>query len=183
MKMYSVEYEIPDDVQVEAKGREVKVTGDGKETVRLFKAKHVEIKVEEGRVVVFTKSPKKADRSDVGTVMGHIKNMIIGIEKGITYKLKAVYSHFPMTIKVEGGTMLVDNFLGEKNPRRIKLVDGVDVNVKGQDLTITGIDKEKVGLCASQIEQICRVSRVDRRVFQDGIYITEKNGKPVAKKK
>jgi large subunit ribosomal protein L6 len=178
--MFSMNFEIPGDVQVEVNGREVLVTGEGgKENRRTFKAKHVEIKKDDGQVSVFTNSTKKSDRSDVGTVMGHIKNMITGIEKGVTYKLKVVYSHFPMNIKAENGIFSVENFLGEKNPRKIKIVDGVNVQVKGQDIELTGINKEAVGLCASQIEQVCTVNRLDRRVFQDGIYIVEKNGKAV----
>lgn len=177
--MYSIEYEIPGDVQVEVKEREVVATGGGKENRRRFKAKHVEIEKEDGKLRVFTRSPKKSDRADVGTVMGHIQNMIEGIEKGVIYKLKAVYSHFPMTVKVENGVLSVENFLGEKNPRKLKLIEGVEAEVKGQDITLTGHDKEKVGLCASQIEQMCRVTKLDRRVFQDGIYIVEKNGKPI----
>ena len=174
-----MKYEIPGDVQVEVHGKEVVVSGDGKENKRFFKAKHVEVKKDGGNLTVLTKSPKKRDRADVGTVMGHIKNMVLGIEKGVVYKLKVNYSHFPMTIKSENGVLSVENFLGEKNPRKLKLIDGVDVQVKGQDIELSGHNKEMVGLCAAQIEQICRVNDRDRRVFQDGIYIVEKNGKAV----
>ena len=139
--MYSTKYEIPGDVQVEVKGREVVVTGDGKENRRTFKAKHVEIKKDGNLIEVFTPSRKKSDRADVGTVMGHIRNMVVGIEKGVTYKLKVIYSHFPMTAKVEGNTFSVENFLGEKKPRTLKLVDGAQVEVKGQEITVTGFNK------------------------------------------
>ena len=175
--MYSSTYDIPSDVQVEVNGNEVVVTGGGKENRRVFKAKHVEITKTEGHIQIHTASPKKKDRADVGTVMGHIKNMVIGIEKGYQYKLKAVYSHFPMTIKIEGGFMQVDNYLGEKSPRKMKLVPNVEVKLQGQDITLTGHSKEAVGLCAGQIEQLCTVHNRDRRVFQDGIYIVEKNSK------
>jgi len=176
-KMYSMTYDIPDDVQVEVSGKEVVVTGGGKENRRTFKAKHVEIKKDGSNLMIYTDSIKKSDRADVGTVMGHIKNMIIGIEKGFEYKLKIIYSHFPMTFKVEGDKIRVDNFLGEKNPRIIKTVPNVEIKVNGQDIILTGHNKESVGLSASQIEQICGVGKLDRRVFQDGIYIVEKNGK------
>lgn len=178
--MFSITYKIPEDVKVEVHGREVVVTGEGgKENRRVFKAKHVEIKKDNGTLTVFTTSRKKRDRADVGTVMGHIRNMIKGIEKGSTYRLKVVYSHFPMNVKVEGNILSVENFLGEKKPRTMRILEGVEIRIEGQDIYLSGIDKEQVGLCASQIEQLCRVSGLDRRIFQDGIYIVEKDGKPL----
>jgi len=177
--MFSMTYEILGDVKVEVHGREVVVTSEGKENRRFFKAKHVEVKKDNGTLTVFTDSHKKRDRADVGTVMGHIKNMVVGIEKGTTYKLKVIYSHFPMSIKLEGKVLSVENFLGEKNPRSLNIPDDVEVKLEGPDIILTGINKERVGLCASQIEQICKVTKLDRRVFQDGIYIVEKDGKPL----
>lgn len=175
--MYSDSFEVPDDVQIEIEGRNFKVSKDGKENKRYFKAKHVLIKKEDNVITVFTQSPKKADRADVGTVLGHIKNMTKGVRDGVTYKLKMVYSHFPMTLKVNGNLLTVENFLGEKNPRKLKILDGVEIKINGQDIELIGINKEVVGLCASQLEQVCTVNKFDRRVFQDGIYIIEKDGK------
>jgi len=175
--MYSVNYAIPKDVQVEVNGREVIVKGKAGESRRSFKAKHVEIKKEGDNIIVFTNSPKKADRADVGTILGHIKNMIVGAEKGVTHKLKVVYAHFPMSVKVEGDKFVVNNFLGEKFPRSMTLIKGVTVKIAGTEVIVTGPNREIVGLCASQIEQLCRIRGRDRRVFQDGIYIIEKDGK------
>ncbi len=177
--MYSMKYQVPGDVQVEASGLTVIVKGKGREDKRTFNAKHVEIKKEGDTIEVLTQSPRKVDRADVGTIMGHIKNMVKGVENGVTYKMKAVYAHFPLTVKVTGSTLSVENFLGEKKARTMKMVEGVKVEVKGQDITLTGVSKERVGLCAAQIEQLCRVRGRDRRVFQDGVYIIEKDSKPL----
>ena len=174
-------YDIPGDVQVEVNGLDLKISGDGKVNERIFKAKHVEIKKDDGTLTVFTKSPKKVDRADVGTVMGHIKNMVLGIENGVEYKMKIIYSHFPMNVKIEGDKISVENYLGEKNPRVLKIIENVQVKLNGQDITLTGHNKESVSLCAAQLEQLCRPRNKDKRVFQDGIYITVKNGKPVKK--
>ena len=154
------------------------VTAKGKkgEDKKVFKAKHIVLKKEGDTFTVTTDSPRKVDRTDVGTIIGHVKNMVEGVEKGFTYKMKVVYAHFPVTVKVTGKKLVVENFLGEKMARSMDLVEGVTVQVKGPEITLTGVDKELVGLCASQLEQLCRIRDRDRRVFQDGIYIIEKNG-------
>lgn len=179
LKMFSQTSEIPSGVQVEIKGREVTVKSGGRENHRAFTARHVEIKKDDGSVTVMTNSPRKTDRADVGTVMGHINNMMKGVQTDYTCKLKMVYSHFPMTTKHANGVFTVDNFLGEKKPRSMKVMGGVEIKIAGQEITVSGIDKERVGLCASQIEQLCKITKFDRRVFQDGIYIFEKGGKPL----
>jgi large subunit ribosomal protein L6 len=84
-----------------------------------------------------------------------------------------------MNVKVQGDKFVIDNFLGEKYPRKAKILKNVTVEVKGQDVTLKGIDKEIVSQTAAIIEQITKITNRDLRVFQDGIYITEKDGKPV----
>ena len=90
------------------------------------------------------------------------------------YKLKIVYAHFPITAKVEGKKLLIQNFLGEKSPRVAKIVGDVNVKVEGDEVTVEGINKEEVGQTAINIEQATVVRYRDRRTFQDGIYIFSK---------
>ena len=84
-----------------------------------------------------------------------------------------------MNVKIQGDKFVIDNFLGEKYPRKAKILKNVTVEVKGQDVTLKGIDKELVSQTAANIEQITKITKRDLRVFQDGIYITEKDGKPI----
>ncbi len=104
--------------------------------------------------------------------------MVKGVDIGFTYRLKAVYSHFPMTIKIEGNQMSITNLFGEKVPRIAPLPwspDDVKVEVKNKvDVIVSGVDIEKVGQTAANIERACRIRKRDRRVFQDGIYIVAK---------
>ncbi|MEM0481485.1 MAG: 50S ribosomal protein L6 [Nitrososphaerota archaeon] len=110
----------------------------------------------------------------LGTVKATIKNMIIGVTQGFTYKLKIVQTHFPISVKVQGSNLVVENFTGEKYPRIISLPEGVKVQVKGDDIIVTGIDKYLVGLAAGRIEHGTRITRKDLRKFLDGIYVYEK---------
>jgi len=48
------------------------------------------------------------------------------------------------------------------------------VEVNDEELNLRGPSIEDVGQTAADIEQLTRVSGKDTRVFQDGVYITEK---------
>jgi large subunit ribosomal protein L6 len=62
--------------------------------------------------------------------------------------------------------------LGEKVPRIANILGDTKVEVNGQDIVLTGTNKEDVGQTCANIEQACRISKYDRRIFQDGIYKT-----------
>jgi large subunit ribosomal protein L6 len=104
--------------------------------------------------------------------------MVTGVTDGFEYRLKAVYSHFPMALSVNGDIFQINNLFGEKVPRQADLKwtpKDVQVRVENKvDVIVTGADREKVGQTAAIIERACRIRRRDRRVFQDGIYIVQK---------
>ncbi|MBN2517978.1 MAG: 50S ribosomal protein L6 [Candidatus Altiarchaeota archaeon] len=168
---------IPDGVQARMEGKTIFLSSGGKETSRPIKAKHINISVEDGSVVISTASVKKADAAILLTIKSHISNLIKGLTQGITYKMKVVYSHFPVTVKTQNNILHVENFLGEKNPRSMNFPQEVQIEVKGPEVVLRGVNKEVVSQTAAQIEQLCGVRKRDRRVFQDGIYIVEKDGK------
>ena len=104
-----------------------------------------------------------------------MNNMIKGVTEGFTYTLKALYSHFPMTLAVKGNELVVNNYFGERVPRSAKILNGVEVKVQNKtEVIVSGIDKEAVGQTAANIERSTTVKKRDRRVFQDGIYLIEK---------
>ena len=112
----------------------------------------------------------------MGTFRSHITNMIIGVTAGFEYKMKIVYSHFPVKTSVKGDKFVIENFLGEKYPRSASILGDTKISTKGDEVVLTGSDKEHVGQTAANIEQITRIKGYDPRVFQDGIYITQKGG-------
>jgi len=166
--------EIPDDVQVEVKGKVVTVKGPLGTLTRNFSHAPVEIRLDGNKVIVEAYWPKKRERAMIGTVASHIKNMITGVTKGFTYKMKIVFTHFPIQVSVEGNKVVIRNFLGERAPRIAKIVPGVKVEVTKEDVIVKGIDIEAVGQTAANIEQATKVKGKDIRVFLDGIYIYEK---------
>ncbi len=136
----------------------------------------VDINIEQNEIQISTESNKRNVKSVLGTYRSHANNMINGLKEDYVYKMKGVYAHFPMNIKKQGEEIHIENFMGERNPRKIDIIEGVNVQVNGDDLEITGPDKEKVSQTAARIEQACRKGNRDPRSFQDGIYITETKG-------
>ncbi|MCF7798714.1 50S ribosomal protein L6 [Candidatus Woesearchaeota archaeon] len=124
-------------------------------------------------VKLFTKAEKKV----LNTFKAHVKNLICGVTKGHEYKLRVCSGHFPMNVSIKGPGMEVKNFIGEAVPRTLTFKDGVDVKLDGDMILVSGINKELVAQAAASIEKLTRRNGFDRRRFQDGIYIVEKDGK------
>lgn len=144
------------------------------EVSRVFKFPYVNLELRDDNVVIVTKRFSQRQKKIMHTYRAHITNMIKGLNEGFTYTLKVVYAKFPMTVALKGNIFSVKNFLGEKVPRSVTIPQGVKVQIKGQDITVDGIDKELCGQAAALIEQTTRISHLDRRVIQDGVFITEK---------
>jgi large subunit ribosomal protein L6 len=170
---------IPSRVTASVEGNTVKVKGAKGEISRKFVLHDIIISKKDDKIVVTSPTTRKADKAKAGAIHAHIRNMVASTTNGVLYKMKIVYSHFPMNVKVQGDKFVIDNFLGEKHPRKAKILKNVTVEVKGQDVTLKGIDKDIVSQTAANIEQITKITNRDLRVFQDGIYITEKDGKPI----
>lgn len=166
--------EIPPGVNVTLEGSQLTVSGPKGTLARDVRFPQVDVRVEGGEVVVSTASDKKRFLAMSGTLEAHVKNMVRGVTEGYEYRMKVVYSHFPIQLKQQGNRLEINNFLGEKQPRLAKIIEGVSVRVGNDEVTLTGIDKEKVGNTAANIEHATRITKRDPRVFQDGIYITER---------
>jgi large subunit ribosomal protein L6 len=169
------EISIPAGVQVTVDNAVVKTEGPRGALERDLWYPNIEIRVEQDKVCIGTSVNKKIQKSIVGTYASHVANMINGVTDGFQYKLKSVYSHFPIQVKVVGKTVSIDNFLGERKPRSARIMGESSVVVQGDELIVTGIDKEDVGQTAANIEQATKIKGRDPRVFQDGIYLIEKS--------
>ncbi|MDK2874663.1 MAG: large subunit ribosomal protein [Methanothermobacter sp.] len=167
------EIPIPDGVDVTIDGG-VTVKGPKGELSRKFNHSEISMAVEDDKVVLEVKFPKKKDKAMIGTVRAHISNMITGVTEGFRYRMKIVYAHFPMSVKVAGDKVVIENFLGERHPRTARIVGDTKVQVKGDEVEITGINREHVGQTMANIEQATKIKGRDPRVFQDGIYLVSK---------
>jgi large subunit ribosomal protein L6 len=149
------------------------VEGEGGELDKTMEHALVDVTVDDDEIVFCTESSKRNVTSILGTFKSHAENMIEGLQDEHVYKMKGVYAHFPMTIKKQGNEVHIENFMGERADRVIEIMDGVEVDVNGDDLELRSADKDAVAQTAARIEQICFKGDRDPRTFQDGVYITE----------
>jgi len=166
--------QIPDGVEVQIDGKKVTVKGEKGVLTRDFSKTPLTIEKEGNVITVRAYAPRKKEAALVGTMASHIRNMIKGVTKGFTYKLKIVFSHFPISVKVQDKTILIENFTGERSPRKAKIIGDVKVIVKSEDVIVQGINIEHVSQTAANIEQATKIKNKDPRVFLDGIYVYER---------
>jgi large subunit ribosomal protein L6 len=166
---------IPDDVETTIEGRKVTVKGAKGTLTRDFSHAPVSIELDKKNIRIWAEWPRKKEAALVGTIYSHIQNMITGVMKGFTYKLKIVFSHFPISVKAKDKIILIENFTGERNPRKAKIVGNAQINIQSEDIIVQGINLEEVSQTAANIEQATKVKRKDPRVFLDGIYVYERS--------
>jgi large subunit ribosomal protein L6 len=168
--------EIPPEVDLEISGRTVKMKGPRGTLTEDLSHLPINLTLQDKRLTVEVAWPRKREYAMAGTAAAHIRNMIKGVTKGFTYKLKLVHSHFPINVKVKEDkkVLLIENFTGEKSPRTVKLVGDVSVKVAQDDIIVQGTNLNDVSQTAANIEHGTKIKDKDQRVFLDGIYIFEK---------
>ena len=167
---------LPENVTATIENSEITIKGQKGELKRVFSHPQLKIKIENNKIIIIGKDIRRKQKALIGTVVAHIKNMIKGVNEGFEYKMKTVFSHFPIKTSVEGNTFVIQNFLGERSPRKARILEDVEVEAKGEDITVKGIDKEKVGQTVANIERATTVKKRDIRVYQDGVYRISKGG-------
>lgn len=170
-----VEIKMPTGVTVSKDGQFLLFKGPKGEITKKFHSKKVITEVAENTVVISSKDATKREKKLFNTFKAHVTHMVVGVIEGHEYKLKICSGHFPMSVAVKGTNLEVKNFLGEAYPRTMKLKAGVVVKVNGDIIDVSAPDKEISGQTAADIEQLTRITNRDRRIFQDGIFITEKS--------
>ena len=172
--MNRTELEIPDDVSAEKDHLDLTVEGPNGSVTRRLWYPDVSVTVVDDHVVIESEADDANTRATLGTFESHVENMFYGVTEGWVYEMEVFYAHFPMQVTVESDEVVIENFLGERAPRTVPVRGDTEVQVDGEEITLSGPDKEAVGQTAADIEQLTRVNDKDTRVFQDGVYITQK---------
>ena len=171
--------ELQEGVKANLDGKTLVVSGPKGEVQRTFDHPKVNLSVEPDAVILHCSKGTKREKMLICSFEAHIKNMVCGVCEPHEYKLKICSGHFPMNVSVSGNELVVKNFLGESVPRKVKVVRDVQVKVNGDEILVLSSDKELAGQMASRIENACRITNRDCRIFQDGCYITQKAEKKI----
>ena len=174
------EIELPAGVSVQHAQNLIRLRGPKGEVSRTFVYPGVNITLEENKIVLRAVKATKREKRMLSTFAAHLKNLIKGVQEPYEYKLKICSGHFPMNVSIAGKEFTIKNFLGETVPRKFTIQEGAEGKISGTEIIVKSADKEIAGQTAASIEQLCRITNRDIRIFQDGCYITQKAGEPIA---
>jgi len=166
---------VPENVKVSLTKKMLCVEGPLGKTRKDFKKIPIDLQVNGKNVIIKSLGTRKKDYAIFNTAKSIIKTLIEGVQKGYTFKMKIVYAHFPITVKVKDENILVENFQGERAPRVSKIRGDTKVVTKGDDVILTGSVLTDVAQTAASLQQNTKVKNKDHRVFLDGIYLFEKS--------
>ena len=140
---------IPAGVTVEvAENNNVTVKGP-KGTLTRELPKEMEIKQENGEVIISRPDDLKRTRALHGLTRSLLNNMVVGVTDGFEKKLEVNGVGYRAAKK--GKTLTLT--LGYSHPVELDDPEGIETTVEGQVITVKGIDKEKVGQFAAIIRE------------------------------
>jgi len=136
--------EIPSGVQVTVNNR--LITVKGKDATLTFEHRpEVAVKVEDNQVVVTRDKDTKAARAFHGTTRSIVQNMITGVTEGFKKELEV--NGVGYSARLQGKKLVL--MLGYADAREVEIPMGVNVDVQGNKVTVTGADKQAVGQFAA----------------------------------
>ena len=166
----STEIQIPKDVKVNLKGSMLQIQGPLGKVYKNFKKIPVLIQINDDKILLKKTGKRKKHLAILNTAKSLIQTLCTGVVDGFTIKMKIVYSHFPITVKVEDKNVLIENFQGERAPRISTIKGDTKIVVKKDDIIISGPVLTDVSQTAANIQLKSKVKNKDHRVFLDGIY-------------
>ncbi len=171
--------DIPEGIEVVISGNEFTVKGNGKELNRSFDLGKIGAEIKDKKIFLSAKGATRRESKMIGTTWAHLKNMIKGIGEDFVYELEICNVHFPMNVKIVDDKIIIKSFLGETTKRVAKIASGTKVDIKGSKITVSSENIESAGQTAANLEKATHLTGKDRRIFQDGIFITSKCGREI----
>ena len=110
----------------------------------------VTVTVEDGVATVVRKDDQKIAKAQHGLQRALLNNAVVGVTQAFEKKLEVNGVGF----RVNGGGQEIEMALGFSHPVKYKAQDGVQLTVNKMEITVNGIDKQKVGQTAAEIRSL-----------------------------
>ena len=140
---------IPESVQVKIEGKAIKVSGP-KGELSLEIRPEIKIEIKEGKIFLQSKIKNKQTNALWGLSRALLANMIKGVVDG--YEKKLEIEGLGYRVQLSGENILL--YVGYSHPVEIKAPSGIKFSVEKNVITVSGIDKEKVGQIAANIRKV-----------------------------
>lgn len=141
--------QVPSGVTITVDSDVITVTGAKGELV-VPHLSDVTVTVEDGVATVVRKDDEKIAKSQHGLQRALLNNAVQGVIQGFEKKLEVNGVGF----RVSGGGQEIEMSLGFSHPVKYKAQDGVQLTVDKMQITVSGIDKQKVGQTAAEIRSL-----------------------------
>lgn len=168
---------IPQGVTVTIENNTVKVKGP-KGELELEKSPIIEVVEVEGKILTKRPNDAKVSKQLHGTTNALINNMIIGVTEGYTKELETIGVGY--RFNVAGNKITVN--AGYSHPIEMIVPEGMKVEATSNtEITISGIDKQKISEFAANIRKIREPEPYKGKgIRYKGEYVRRKEGKKAA---
>ena len=139
---------IPAGVDVNVNGTTVTVKGPNG-TLSMDAHPNMTVSIEGSEIIVSRPNDAKENRSLHGLTRTLIHNMIVGVTEGFKKNLEV--NGVGYRAQKQGNKLVLA--LGYSHPVEMVDPDGITTTVDGNKITVSGIDKEKVGQYAAEIRE------------------------------
>jgi len=141
--------QIPENVKIEIEAQKITVKGPLGELSREVRPE-IGLKIEEGKVILFPQIETKKTKDFWGLERALVNNMVEGVTKG--YEKNLEIKGLGYKAALEGDELVLK--VGFTHPVKMKKPEDIKISVKGNIITVSGIDKTKVGQLAAKIRKV-----------------------------
>ncbi len=169
---------IPEGVEVKVNATSVEVKGAKGTLTREF-SPLIAVEVKDNTITTVRANEEKPTKQLHGTTNAIINNMIIGVSEGYKKEIEIKGVGYKATLQ---GSELVVN-AGYSHPHTLLVPEGIKLTVsKPTEISVEGIEKEKVGQFAAEIREIRKPNPYSGKgIMYKNEYIRRKEGKAAGK--
>jgi len=140
---------VPAGVTITVGDKEITVAGP-KGTLSVLTLTNTKTAVADGNIIVSRKNDEAFSKANHGLQRALLNNAVKGVTKGFEKKLEINGVGF----RLSGGGRKIEMALGFSHPVKYSAPEGVELKTDKMEITVSGIDKQKVGQAAAEIRAL-----------------------------